>query len=94
MATLLQEMIVHVGVMLFQKKLKVGNAALNDLPISEFHAHALADMGNFFVYAKTQITPSWSDDRVIAAMAEAGWFSRGGLDLLTIADLIPLVPQP
>lgn len=94
MAGLMQEVLVHVGVLLFQKKLQLGNDALKGLQISEFHAHALAELGNFFVYAKTQATPGMSDDRVISAMADIGWFSERGVNLLTMSDLEPLIKHP
>lgn len=88
----LRHAVVYVGVELFRRKMEHENAALKGLPISEFQAHALADLGNFFVFASTRITPDWTEDQVIDAMEQIGWFDEKGLGLLTMKDLDPLIP--
>lgn len=91
----LHHAMVYVGVELFSRKVEHGNAALKGLSISEFQAHALADLGNFYVYASTRVTPDWDEDQVIDAMEKIGWFDEKGLGLLSMNDLRPLLPtQP
>lgn len=82
-----------VGVELFRRKRLYGNAALKGLSISEFQAHALADLGNFFIYAQYKISPDEPMESVIKTMDEIGWFTEKGLGMLSMKDLLPLLNE-
>jgi hypothetical protein len=90
----LRHAMTFVGVELFRRKLELGNDALKNLPISEFQAHALADLGNFYLYAQNVVSPDMAIDEVLDLMDETGWFTDKGLGMLTLQDLAPFIQPP